>query len=1036
MIDSVSDSQFSLLRGMNSGRSPGLIGNDQAWRLGNVSIRGGRPRSRPRWVRRCALPAGIPQGGTVFQAASEITLAIGGQVLRVNPHSFAIQSFTGTNLENDPTLTEAWFCETEGALVIQDDQSFPFVYDGSSFRRYTQSAGDTLPIGRSMAYGNGRLSVAVGRGRTLRLGDIQDGTAGSELKFTETQFLLGGGDFSFPFPITAQAYLPVIDTQTGNGSLIVASRERTYTLHTEITSRDVWATTNGFRTIMFNDKGITGQHAHASVNQDIYFRSVDGLRSVRSTVADYSGPGSTTLSREMAYRTDYDTEWMLDGCSMVSFDNRLFFTHSPYLLDNIRPIHLGMAALNFDALSESGSKSPPAYDGEWYGPEIVQLFAGEINGERRMFGLCVESGVNSLWEMLPERKFRLDDFSGRYPQDEPEHVVESRVYYGEDPRLLKRLDSVRLWVKDLDGFVDMTVYFRADGTQDWTQLDTFKWKSADSTLASFNPKESRAVVTTREAPDTHDTITGRAVNVGHGFQIKFVWCGDCELSTYDVLTSKVVAGARADNPVEAEDLDTVECRDAMPDAPTAVELTPQYYNAEQTASCGLDELGNQMYGDDSVIAAGTYHADTLAEANALALAAAEAGLSCHWENAEQTCPEGYTGDAIPAGSYTSMVSQTDADSQANAALSCAAAFTQPTLNGNVYDMVLQDDGKLVFVGSFTTVNGDSQPRCARLNTDGSRDTSFNPTVATSTHGWCVLVQADGKILVGGEFTGKIKRFNADGTDDATFSCSITGTGAAGDGPYVRKMRTLASGQLLVVGAWKQVDGVDSPCIAILDPSTGARDASFTSPFFVSGANPLCEQLYDAHEDSSNRIVVSGKATTYDVGLADFRQDCVQRMSSTGTKDATFNPYIGNQVFFNLIQTDGKIIVGAVASIDGVTPPYGYTRINTDGTIDSTFAPALAAYYEDLRGAFQLSTSKLLVGGFFTALNAVARNGLGVVELDGSTTAALPYVAGNTSNTFCAVELGDGSMWISDSFTGVNGSSQNYLAKLNSDFILA
>lgn len=63
-------------------------------------------------------------------------------------------------------------------------------------------------------------------------------------------------------------------------------------------------------------------------------------------------------------------------------------------------------------------------------------------------------------------------------------------------------------------------------------------------------------------------------------------------------------------------------------------------------------------------------------------------------------------------------------------------------------IALQSDGKSVIVGDFTSVNGASRNHVARLNTDGSLDTSFAPRSGASDRVASVAVQSDGKTLIG------------------------------------------------------------------------------------------------------------------------------------------------------------------------------------------------------------------------------------------------------------------------------------------------
>src|SRR5437899_9799205 len=80
----------------------------------------------------------------------------------------------------------------------------------------------------------------------------------------------------------------------------------------------------------------------------------------------------------------------------------------------------------------------------------------------------------------------------------------------------------------------------------------------------------------------------------------------------------------------------------------------------------------------------------------------------------------------------------------------------PNANGEVEVVVVQPDGKILIGGTFTTLSpngGGAVTRngIARLNPDGTLDTAFNPN-ATGGDVVSIAVQADGKILAGGGFT--------------------------------------------------------------------------------------------------------------------------------------------------------------------------------------------------------------------------------------------------------------------------------------------
>lgn len=72
-------------------------------------------------------------------------------------------------------------------------------------------------------------------------------------------------------------------------------------------------------------------------------------------------------------------------------------------------------------------------------------------------------------------------------------------------------------------------------------------------------------------------------------------------------------------------------------------------------------------------------------------------------------------------------------------------------DGIVNSIVLEAGGKILVGGGFTTYNGTGRNNIARLNTNGSNDALFNPGNGFDNPVQRVLVQTDGKILVGGQF---------------------------------------------------------------------------------------------------------------------------------------------------------------------------------------------------------------------------------------------------------------------------------------------
>ena len=193
----------------------------------------------------------------------------------------------------------------------------------------------------------------------------------------------------------------------------------------------------------------------------------------------------------------------------------------------------------------------------------------------------------------------------------------------------------------------------------------------------------------------------------------------------------------------------------------------------------------------------------------------------------------------------------------------------PGANDYVFSLAVQADGKVLVGGGFTTLGGQSRNGIGRLNADGTVDTSFNPGAGGSyPYVLCLALQADGKILVGGEFTTlggqsrtNVGRLNADGTLDSAFN----------------------------PGANKSVSSL------ALQPD--------------------------------GKILVGGDFTT----LGGQTRNYLGRLNADGTVDSAFDPGASNEVSSLALQADGKILVGGgFTTLGGQTRNY-IGRLNADGT---------------------------------------------------------------------------------------------------------
>jgi hypothetical protein len=95
------------------------------------------------------------------------------------------------------------------------------------------------------------------------------------------------------------------------------------------------------------------------------------------------------------------------------------------------------------------------------------------------------------------------------------------------------------------------------------------------------------------------------------------------------------------------------------------------------------------------------------------------------------------------------------------------------VDGSVRSLMVQPDGRVVVGGSFTKVGGTPRPNLARLNADGSIDIGFAPILPVDTGIVVIGRQSDGATLLGGTFCDSPPPDCDDCCDDDDRECTGT-----------------------------------------------------------------------------------------------------------------------------------------------------------------------------------------------------------------------------------------------------------------------
>ncbi len=171
---------------------------------------------------------------------------------------------------------------------------------------------------------------------------------------------------------------------------------------------------------------------------------------------------------------------------------------------------------------------------------------------------------------------------------------------------------------------------------------------------------------------------------------------------------------------------------------------------------------------------------------------------------------------------------------ANGTAQAAPAWNPVTMDGYVLCMVLQPDGKILIGGNFTQINGQPRRNLARLLPDGSVESTATFNTGTGPDDWvyALAVQPDGQILAAGYFTTYnnaphrwLVRLNPNGTAESHATFDI----GAGPDSSLEGLILQADGKIIITGYFKKVDRQPSVRIARLLPNGRVDSAANFNP---------------------------------------------------------------------------------------------------------------------------------------------------------------------------------------------------------------
>ena len=337
----------------------------------------------------------------------------------------------------------------------------------------------------------------------------------------------------------------------------------------------------------------------------------------------------------------------------------------------------------------------------------------------------------------------------------------------------------------------------------------------------------------------------------------------------------------------------------------------------------------------------------------------------------------------------------------------------------ITDITLQADGKIAVIGRFDVINGINRNNLARLNTNQSVDTSFNPPQYFTQGGGDgqIFALSNNKLLIGSNALpaspGKVLRLNDDGSLDNTFT-PPNNISAFLSMQIDSSERIYVFGSILISNRLARYN------------ADGTYDPTF-NPFIEFAGTVLGLGL-----QSDGKVLVGG---SYEKANG-FNRKLVSRINPDGTTDTSFDTAekfsTGNVNDF-AVQPDGKILVAGIYTYDGSAKSL--VRLNSNGSLDATFNANITGTSGGPTTIFDValqSDGKIIIGGTIKNVDGTSRNAVARLNSNGTLDTTFNVILSTTATIYVVAIQGDGKVLIGGTFSGVNGFNRSNMARLNSD----
>lgn len=413
-----------------------------------------------------------------------------------------------------------------------------------------------------------------------------------------------------------------------------------------------------------------------------------------------------------------------------------------------------------------------------------------------------------------------------------------------------------------------------------------------------------------------------------------------------------------------------------------------------------------------------------------------------------------------------LIALPDATAQTPAPL---ASNLQLYTNGFVWASVRQANGGVIFGGHFSQVNGVPRQNIARLNPDGTLDTTWwaegvHPVVRSlavdiqdnvyvgaagiwkiSTNGkrdpnWplsfvsansvnALAVDSKGNIFAGGSFSAhdatgindvnKLAKFLPSGTLDATWTPNPS---------IVYALVLDGDDNLYVGGIFTSIGGQLRNKIAKISTSGGgAADPTWNPAPSLTGSTA---QIRTLAVDGTGNLFVGG---TFDAIGGQARRNIAKLSTSgSGSADPDWATSADGAVLALACDHNGSVYAGGSFTTIGTQPRVNLAKLATGGTgnVDGNWNASTDAIASNNVSTITVAGGQILAGGFFSTIAGEPRHSFAAVGSSGKPSSVSDATQSAIVKTIAT--QADGGMIVGGLFSGAGSFLRNNVLRLRAD----